>query len=191
MDLLQAICITTNNAVTAATGWRQPSYIKLKIYFAVFFLYSSKIDGNGLVTLVCVPTMRISWVIATRLFSLVLVHESSFALHVARMLPSCASSHPMNLFTSFMPVSLSPVAFPPLLRCRGGSMVRLRPSQSLNCNQCRMVSGVSNDQSSNREGGGSVLGAAALIAGTTIGGGFLGLPHFTRDLVMMRSLLTT
>ena len=38
-------------------------------------------------------------------------------------------------------------------------------------------------QDTDREGGGSVLGAAALIAGTTIGGGFLGLPHFTRDLV--------
>ena len=39
------------------------------------------------------------------------------------------------------------------------------------------------DQSKN-----SFIGAASLIAGTTIGGGFLGLPHFTRH--MVRAVLT-
>ena len=37
--------------------------------------------------------------------------------------------------------------------------------------------------------GGSVLGAASLIAGTTIGGGFLGLPYFTRHLGFVQSSL--
>ncbi len=137
--------------------------------------------------------------VSAYLCCLLLVQEHAAALHVSWIpVSSCLISTPINLFKPIVqPVfskrisqSISLADSLRLLSCRGRLMTPCRTSRKFKFNQIKNLSGDNvhvSCQDSDSEGGGSVIGAAALIAGTTIGGGFLGLPHFTRDLVMALS----